>query len=470
MSRAGQRVLAWLLAGLAVCALGACEQPREPLLLVLLPPGSEQARPDVEQRGVLELMALRLRALRGIGVHVDPAGCELRGASHTLRIVRRHSEGSDITATELRDCADSRSYQETFIHPRNAPRDWSHAVAWWVALQLRRPAPRPRTGATLDERSMAAWLAALGHLQQRNGDSVGRARELLREVVRAQPEFADGHAELAITELLSTEYGLQPLEAGLERAAAAVDAALALDADNGIAHAARGLASMMRGQYRRAELQLLQAHRLEPGHDAIQLWLGNALLYGGQPRAAQPWLESAATINPGLVAARISLGEAHCLAGDEAACDAFLATPAASPMQSYVSALLRAHRGEHAAVHAALTRDPPAVDPDWVRGLREDCCLAAGLDECMPAPLQPPARPLEADLWLLDLGLAGALPPARSDPALADELRAEIARLRAGNVQLAVLDAFDACLDAGRVDDPALARLLQCPSDAAPAL
>jgi hypothetical protein len=452
---------------LLVAVLGACAPaPAPPVVLVLTPPTSEQARPEAEQRGVLELLALRLRALRGIELRIDADGCALSGASHALRVARRSTGLSDITAVELQDCASARTRQETFIHPIAAPRDWTHALAWWVAGQLDHPPPQVREGARLDAASMAAYLAGIGHLQQRNADNVARARELLAGLVDAHPDFADGHAELAIAELLATEYGLQPLDEGLRRAGIEIAAALRLESGHGLAHAAGGLAAMMRGRYREAQPLLLAAHRNEPGHDAIQHWLGNALLYGGQPREAMPWLTSAAELNPGLLAARISIGEARCYAGDEPTCVSFLMAPPESPMQSYVALLLRAHRGDHAAVHAELQASPPAVDPAWVRGLRADCCRAAGLEDCADREPDVTARPLEADLWQLDLGLADALAGARSDATLAAELRAEVELLRAGGVRLAVLEALAQCLDQSSVGDPALARLLGCaPAD-----
>lgn len=447
-----------LVAILAGCSPAPLAQP----VLVLTPPTSEQARPEAEQRGVLELLALRLRALRGVELRIDAAGCGLAGASHALHVARRSTRESDITAAELQQCDPAQTQQETFIHPRSAPRDWSHALAWWVAQQLGRPAPLPRQGARLDAPAMANYLAGIGHLQQRNAASIERARQLLAQVVDGHPGFADARAELAIAELLATEYGLQSLEQGQGRAEGEIAAALQLDPGHGLAHAAQGLAEMMRGRYRQAHALLLSAHRMEPGHDAIQLWLGNALLYGGAPREALPWLTSAAELNPGLLAARISIGEAHCYAGDEPACAQFLAALPESPMQRYVTLLLRAHRGEHAAVHVELLASPPAVDPSWVRGLRADCCRAAGLEDCAtPAPVAP-ARPLEADLWQLDLGLVDALAGVRNDPALAEELRAELGLLRDGGVNLGVLDAYTQCLEAGSAGDPALARLLGC--------
>jgi tetratricopeptide (TPR) repeat protein len=456
----------WLRFMLCAMALGACQPlPDADPILVLLPLASEQARPEAEQRGMLDLIAIRLRAVRGLSLRIDSAGCASAPASHALRVVRRATASSDVTAIELLDCATGHARQETFVQRLDTRRDWSHAVAWWVAGELHRQAPTPRTGAATTAPTMAAYFAAIGHLQQRTADSIRRARELLRGVVADDPDFADAHAELAIAELLASEYGLQSLAEASSRAERAVEAALALDTTLGLAHAARGLAAMMEARYQQAIPLLLQAHRLEPGHDAIQLWLGNALLYGGQPLEALPWLQSAAEINPGLLAARISIGEAFCYAGQETACRDFLASASSSPMLAYVVALLRAHRGEHAQVHALLSDQPPAVDPQWVADLMRSSCVAANLPNCPVArSANDDGRALEADLWALDLGLGAAARAARAgDTAQADALRAELSRLRSGEVRLPVIDALERCLEpTAGAGNAALARLLGC--------
>ena len=161
-----------------------------------MPLASEQVRSDAEQRGMLDLIAIRLRAVRGLSLRIDPAGCASKPASHALRVVRRSTESSDITAIELLDCATGQSRQETFVRQLSTPRDWSHAVAWWVAGELGRQAPAPRAGAATAAPTMAAYLAAIGHLQQRSADSIRRARERVghiakRAVRKFQYQFQD---------------------------------------------------------------------------------------------------------------------------------------------------------------------------------------------------------------------------------------------------------------------------------------
>lgn len=459
------RALGW---GLVLLVLGACgKAPHEtPPVLVLLHAGAG----DPAEQGWRGLVSARVRALGGLRIEAAASGCQGDGVTHTLGLSRRTTARSEITALELIRCADGDTRHQSFVTPREARSDWSRAAAWWVARELGLTQPEPGATAAVGERSMLRYLSAIGHLARRTSADVAAARSLLRESVREEPTFAAAHAELAVAELLASEYGLSSTGDALAAADLAIRRALELEPDNGLAWGARGLSAMVEGRYREAVPILLQAHRREPGHDAILLWLGNAHLYAGEPAAARPWLETVVEINPDLPSARISLGEADCLAGAEPGCQEFLAAAARTPMQSYVQALLLAHGGDHAGAIERLEREAPAVDPGWVAGLRGDACRALARADCARPDAGVVRSPLpDADLWQLDLGYG----PWLRDPATrlvhGEALRAELDRLRAGGIRLAVLDAIERCLDGRALAPPdlAYARLLSCAPEAA---
>ncbi len=453
---------------LLAALLAACGQPPPPapVTLVLVPLATTGGERDAEQRGLLGLLATRLRAMRNLTLVIDAAGCETKGAQHALRLSRRLTPSSDLSAFELQDCQSGNRRQETFVSPRSARRDWSAAASWWVGQQLGLSMSQPGSSDVLGEQAMGQYLSALGHLQRRTGPDVAQARRLLLALVEQEPDFAAGHAELAIAELLASEYGLQPAADAIVRANVAIDAALAIDANLGLAHAARGLSQMVAGRYRDALPLLVRAHRLEPGHDGILLWLGNAHLYSGQPLQALPWLQTVIDINPGLVAAHISIAEAHCYAGQDEACREALTHAPDTPMRDYVTALLAGHRGDHVAVIAQLKTNAPAVASDWIDGLLGQSCRAMARGDCatpvaiIDAPIAPES--IEADLWQLDLGLAPALRQAQTDSRIAEALRAEVTRLQQGGMRLPILTALIGCLEGSGNPDPALPRLLGC--------
>jgi tetratricopeptide (TPR) repeat protein len=444
---------------ISIIVLAACRSDPLPApLLVLLPPTSD----EVEERGVSRLLASRLRAISGVRLVLDERGCDFPGATHALRFTRRTTKAAWFASAELRECRNAAARVETFVFPREAPRDISQGVAFWVAGALGKRGRPPDNRDRIDEATLRQYYSAIGYLQQRERAAVAQALALLDGITQANPNFALGHAEHAIAQLLASEYGLLSVDAAMSHAQASIQRALALDPELGLAHAALGLKAMVAGRYQDALAPLLKAHRADPGHDAILLWLGNAHLYAGQPTAARPWLEAAQNANPALAAIAISLGEADCYAGIDQPCQAFLAAPPALPMQAYVQLLLRAHQGDYAVVREQL-RTPPAVSDNWTRALLGDVCRVLGESSCA-MPVSPAAADSalpNPDLWQLDLGYGGHLPRARHAPAFAAELRQALADLRKGGVKLEIVEALEACLDGAALSE-AQQRLLAC--------
>jgi Flp pilus assembly protein TadD len=454
----------------ALVLLAACEGGRPaPAPTLALP---DRSTGDPAEQGWSALVATRLRALPGLRLVIDPAGCAGGDASHALGLSRRNTGSSEITAFELVRCADGLVRHQSFVTPLTARRDWSAPAAWWVAGELGLAGRQPGDLRAVGERPMLDYLSAIGHLTRRTASDVASARDLLRAVVRREPDFADGHAQLAVAELLASEYGLAGTADALHAAGVAIEHALTLDPGNGLARGARGLALMVEGRYRDALSTLIEAHRLEPGHDAILLWLGNAYLYSGQPEAARPWLATVLEINADLDSARISLAEADCLSGREEPCHAFLGEQARSPMQSFVTALLHGHRLDYAAALAQLERDSPEVDPAWIAQLRNEACRALGQDDCATLAVAGGLDDLpEADLWRLDLGFAAFLADPERRARHREGLLSEVTRLRDGGIRLAVLDGIEDCLDAApsRERDARVQRLLGCAPLVSPA-
>lgn len=455
--------------------LGACAETGDgPVRLVI--EASESGTSNPVERGLAQLIGVRLRAAPGLEVRIDPDGCGSGDATYAVRVAVGTAAGTRTHAVTITDCRTNRRETEVFVQSARTAVDPTPGIVLWIADRagvVTVDRPGVSSDSRMPAKALVDYLAAVGQLQQRDGPSVAAARELLQRAVASAPAFADAHAELAVAHLLASEYGLLPTADAVKAAMASIAAAEALDPNHGVAQAARGLAQMVEGHYRAAVPLLREAHRRVPGHDSVLLWLGNAHLYAGEPHAARHWLEAALAINPRLVPIEISLGEASCYLADEAACNAFLEAPAAQPMRRFVSLLLRAHRGQRQAVLDELRRDPPQVSGSWLAQLESDLCAALAATGCAELPSsretpQDPGEPrdFEIDLWRLDLRLRAALAAAESDPAWRAAVVAEIDRLEANGVALPVLGAARACLDphqpARAAIDPEALRLLGC--------
>lgn len=460
--------LVWLL-----CLLGCSPAPPEAVRLVLVPPEAPAGDGEAElaTEGLSALLLARLRALPELTVRVDPQGCEWSEATHSLSYTREQTATSAITAVALRYCASDAVLEEQWVQPRHERRDWSAQAAWWVGGKLQVPRPPPHSGAVVAEAQMQGFLVALARIKRRTAADVAAARQALREIVAQRPDFALAQAHLATAELLAFEYGLEGLPQALQRADAAIEGALRVDPDLGMAHAARGLYWMNQEDYESAANALARAIALDPGEAAIALWLGNALLYRGLPLQARPWLEQARRLDAELVSAQISLGETACLAAIEDECQAFLSSANTGPMASFMVALLSAHRGQLDQAQRLLDNVAGDVNRDWVQSLRVDLCaldpaasphcaedriaamspgwaIAPGAHLRPDAPL--PDAPLPnapvLDLWRLDLGLAQWVRQARHEPTVRSQLLEELARLQQGGLRLPLLDQIERCL------------------------
>lgn len=465
----------WLLLSLT---LGGCsERADQPARVVI--EGASTSSADAVTLGLGQLIAVRLRAVPGVQVRMDALGCEAPDVSHAIRVVAATVAGLRTHAATITTCGTGREETQLFVQDAALAADPTPGIVYWLAGRLGAldsARPGASDGSRVPSAALVDYLAAVGQLQRRDAASVAAARDLLRRAVSVAPNFADAHAELAIAELLASEYGLQSTDEALRSAATGIAAAEALEPDHGLAQAARGLASMVAEDYRAAVPLLREAHRRLPGHDAVLLWLGNAHLYAVEPREAQPWLEAAREINPDLMPVAISLGEAACYLADEAVCQAFIEMPTAQPMRRFVTLLLRAHRGERQAVLHELRLAPPAVAESWIWRLKSELCLSladadaacaaleAGVPDTPEADMPLPAD-FELDLWRLDLGLRPAIERARGDPAWRAAVAAELDRAKNNGLALPVVAAASACLsveDDVAEADLELMRLLGC--------
>ncbi len=478
----------WRLLG--VCLLGAfvlaCA-PAEPpeVSLVLVPPAALAGEIDAELaiEGLSALLVARLRALPEVSVQIDPAGCARdQEVTHELRIARELTATSALTSLLLRACHEPSQRVEQLVQPRDARRDWSAEAAWWVGSQLQAPPAKPELEAALDEQQMQRFLVAVARLKRRTAEDVGHAAAELEALSQAVPAFAQAHAYHAAAQMLAFEYGLVSLDQALQRADAAINAALAIAPDLGMALAARGLYYMNQERYSDAAPQLARAAALDPGDATVSLWLGNALLYDGRPREAQPWLERAQQLDPTLVSVWLSLGEAACLGGIEDACERFLADPGAGPMGQFMAALLLAHQGHFELARARLETVGSGVNRDWVVALQNDLCPMLGDSKCTPTDpavavsqwsrqmgtTEPLGETPKLDLWRLDMGLSAWVTAAQGDADLRLRLLAELRRVRDAGLDVPLLDLIDACLNHAAVSVAAtgwlpLLRAWNCP-------
>jgi TolB-like protein len=143
-----------------------------------------------------------------------------------------------------------------------------------------------------------AYLAARALMRTRSEGTLAEALGLAKQVVRADPNYAAGHAMLAeIVWLLSDDpraYGSIPVDKAVRIGAAHARTAIRLSPEQADGHAALGL--ILTGDD--AVVSLNRAIELDPSRADIRVWLGLSLNELGEHDAALEHYRAAAEIEP----------------------------------------------------------------------------------------------------------------------------------------------------------------------------
>ncbi|MFT4924140.1 MAG: DNA-binding winged helix-turn-helix (wHTH) protein/TolB-like protein [Phenylobacterium sp.] len=150
----------------------------------------------------------------------------------------------------------------------------------------------------INDENYDRYLLATFLLHKRTKSSLTKALELLHQISRETPDYANGFAALAQAHLLAIEYANAPLLPTINKANQAVNQALVLDPANAQAFAARGLMLLYQERFEDAIVALKQAITLNPSLSSAQMWLGAAYKMLGQLNDATTAFTQAVKINP----------------------------------------------------------------------------------------------------------------------------------------------------------------------------
>jgi len=147
-------------------------------------------------------------------------------------------------------------------------------------------------------------------LAKRTGTGLTEAERYFRKAIELDPNFALAYCGLADTLAVSLDYTDAPRAATLERAQAAVDAALKLDSGLADAWASAGLIEIQGGHLGRAEEMFRRAIDLNPNHAMARKWYGGLLLGQARFEEGVAQLEQAARLDPLSANVQLNLGQA----------------------------------------------------------------------------------------------------------------------------------------------------------------
>jgi len=147
-------------------------------------------------------------------------------------------------------------------------------------------------------------------LAKRTSTGLTEAERYFQKAIELDPDFALAHSGLADSLALSVEYTDVPRAATLERAQAAVDAALKLESGLADAWASAGLIAGYRRQDDRAQELYRRAIELNPSHAMALKWYGQLQINQGKIDDGTTYLERAAGVDPLSPIIQANLGHA----------------------------------------------------------------------------------------------------------------------------------------------------------------
>lgn len=231
-------------------------------------------------------------AFKGSKVGIDQISAVL-GVGHVLQGSVRKAGNQLRISAQLLDESGRQVWTHTFDRELASVFDIQSEIAAAVATQV---ASQVMSSAAAERRpDLGAYEHFLtGRERLRRRDNAGALVELQR-AIEIDPDFAEAHAEWAISRLMG---GVSP--AHVEAARAAIDRALTLQPKLLRAHAAQGLWLLQSDppEPAAAEATLRGVLEQDPNMSDALLWLGNSLAVQGRSDDALAVLRRAVRIDP----------------------------------------------------------------------------------------------------------------------------------------------------------------------------
>jgi adenylate cyclase len=145
----------------------------------------------------------------------------------------------------------------------------------------------------------AAYQRGLWHMSKATANDCGRAEKFFRQAIDLDPNFADGYCGLALAQMQAAiQFQTCELENALNSAGSSARRAVALDANNAIAHSRLSGALFLRCDYDGALAEAECALALSPNLDLGYWQRGLTLIWGGRPEAGVKDVQTSLRLEP----------------------------------------------------------------------------------------------------------------------------------------------------------------------------
>jgi len=251
-------------------------------------------------------------AFKGQAINV-PAIAQQLNVNHVLEgSVRRQGDRVRITVQLIEARSDthlwSQTYERQFEDVFAIQDEISAAIVMELGAKL-----SLATGESAVERAPAnteayeAYLRGRHLMAQRSPDGIDGAIDEFRKAVELDPDYALGHASLAIAIGLRGDFEGQTQSQTIEYARLHAERAIELDSNLAEAHAALGWVKWTPGTFWEAEERFRRATQINPGYADAHMWLGHFLRHRNDYVGSLALYQKAAQLDPLSVPAKNNL-------------------------------------------------------------------------------------------------------------------------------------------------------------------
>jgi TolB-like protein len=251
-------------------------------------------------------------AFRNRDINVPEVARQL-GVNHVIEgSVRKYGERIRITVQCIEARSDTNLWSQTYERQLNdvfaVQDEISAAIVSELGSKLEltlSQSARDRAPGNTD--AYEAYLRGRYLMGQRSPETLAGAIEEFGHAIELDPDYALGHASLAIALGLSAGVGLRTEDEAVELGRFHADRALQLNPGLAEAHAARGWVLWQPATIWEAEKEFRRAIEINPGYSEAHMWLGHFLMHRNEYAEAFDLYESAEKLDPLSIPAKNNL-------------------------------------------------------------------------------------------------------------------------------------------------------------------
>ncbi len=255
-------------------------------------------------------------AFKGKDVSIPEIAAALN-VSHVLEgSVRRSGDDIRITAQLIEVATDSHLWSDAYNRKLENIFEIQEEIAGAIAQELQVTLGTSGKSGNPTDNLEAYQLYLRGRNLYQRRENIPDAVELLQQAVDLDPEFTEGWANLGAVAQLGSFWSDEGYREYRTRSKAALQRALSLDPDNGLAHAVLGMHYQHELRWEDALKELDLAIALNPNESNSLLYKGEVLVMLGYTREAIKVMQQAEVVDPvfanvqvWLIGALITAGE-----------------------------------------------------------------------------------------------------------------------------------------------------------------